>query len=51
MVVVWQERLRLPTNIPVHFIAMKQMTAEGQSDKTASAIVNGLRAGPAQFRD
>jgi len=30
----WQKRLNLPINIPLHFIAMRQMTAEGQFEKT-----------------
>jgi len=33
MSVSWQWRLKLPTNIPLHFVAMWQMAAEGQSDK------------------
>ena len=36
MLVVWQERLNLPTNIPFHVVAMEQMAAEGQSDTMAS---------------
>ena len=27
--------MNLPTNIPLHFVAMKQKAAEGQSDKMA----------------
>ena len=33
---VWQQRLNLTTNILLHFIAMQQVAAEGQSDKMAS---------------
>ena len=33
---VWQQRLHLPTNIPLHFVVIRQMAAEGQSDKMAS---------------
>jgi len=33
MVVVRQQRLKLPTNTPLHFVAAWQMAAEGQSDK------------------
>ena len=28
--------LNLPTNIPLHFVAVRQMAAEGQSDTMAS---------------
>ena len=28
--------MNLPTNIALHFVAMQQMTVEGQSDKLAS---------------
>ena len=35
---VWQYRLNLPANILLNFVAMRQMTAEGQSDKMASDI-------------
>ena len=34
--VVWQYRLTLPTNIPLHFVTMRQMPAEGQSDRMTS---------------
>jgi len=34
MLVVWQYRLNLPTNIPLHSVAMWQMTAEGKYDKS-----------------
>jgi len=34
--VVQQYRLNLPTNIPLCFVAMKQMVAEEQSDKVVS---------------
>ena len=30
--------MNIPTNIPLHFIAMQQMAAEGQPDKMASDI-------------
>ena len=33
---MWQYRLNLPANIPLNFVAVRQMTAEGQSDKMAS---------------
>jgi len=33
---IWQYRLNLPANIPLNVVAMRQMTAEGQSDKIAS---------------
>ena len=33
---VWQQKLNLPIYIPLHFIAVWQMAAEGQSDKLAS---------------
>ena len=33
---MWQQRLNLPANIPLHFVAMSQMAAEGQSDKVVS---------------
>ena len=33
MLVVWQQRMNLPTNIPSHFVTEQQMAAEGQSDK------------------
>ena len=36
MLVVWQQKLNLPSNIPFHFVAMRQMAAEGQSDTKAS---------------
>ena len=36
MVVVQQQRLNLPTNIPSHFVAVWQMAAERPSDKIAS---------------
>jgi hypothetical protein len=34
--VKWQERLNISANIPLNFVAVRQMTAEGQSDKMAS---------------
>ena len=36
--VVRQQRLNLPTNIPLHFAAMWQMAAEGQSGRMASGM-------------
>jgi len=36
MLLIWQQRLNLPANIPLNFIAVRQMTREGQSDKMAS---------------
>ena len=36
MLVVWQYRSNLPTNILLHFAAVWQMAAEGQSDKMTS---------------
>ena len=38
MLVVCQQRLNLPTNIPLHFVAVRQMAAEGQSDKMSSVM-------------
>ena len=35
MLVVWQQRLNLPDNILLHFVAVWQMIAEGQPDKMA----------------
>jgi len=32
MLVIRQRRLNLPTNIPLHFVAVRQMAAEGQFD-------------------
>jgi len=34
--VVQQYRLNVPTNILLHFVAVQQMAAEGQSDRTTS---------------
>ena len=34
--VVWQQRLNLPTNIPLYVVAVRQMAAEGQSDAITS---------------
>jgi len=31
--VVWQWRFNLPTNIPLYFVVVRQMAAEGQADK------------------
>ena len=36
MLGVWQQRLNFPTNIPLHFVALWQMAAEGQSDNMVS---------------
>ena len=36
MLVIWQWRLNLTSNIPLNFVAVWQMTAEEQSDKMAS---------------
>ena len=38
MLVGWQERLNLPTNIPLYFVCVQQMAAEGQSDKMVSDV-------------
>jgi transposase len=38
MLVVWQWRLNLPANIPLNFVPVRQMTADGQSDKITSAM-------------
>ena len=35
MLVVRQQGLKLPTNIPLHFVAVRQMVAERQSDMEA----------------
>jgi len=32
----WYSRMNLPTNIPLHVVAMRQMAAEGQSGKKVS---------------
>ena len=36
MLVVWLQRMNLPTNTPLHFVAMRQMAAEGETDKMVS---------------
>ena len=36
MLVVRQERLKVPTTIPLHFVAVWQMAVEGQSDRMAT---------------
>ena len=36
MLVVWQKQLSLPANIPIYFVAVWHMAAEGQSDKMVS---------------
>mgnify|MGYP001855967387 CR=1 FL=1 len=37
MLLVWQQRLNLPTNITLHIVATQPMAAEGHSDKMAPA--------------
>ena len=36
MLVVWQQRLNVPTDVPLHFAAVLQMVVEGQSDTMES---------------
>ena len=36
MLVIWQQWLSLPTNIPSRVVAVRQTAAEGQSDNMAS---------------
>ena len=36
MLVVWQQRVNLLINIPLHFVAVQQMAAEEQSDRMVS---------------
>ena len=36
MFVVWQQRLNLPTNISLYFVALWQTAAEGQTDRMVS---------------
>jgi len=38
MLVLQKKRLKLPTSIPLHFAAMRQMAAEGQYDKMLTAM-------------
>ena len=38
MLVVWQQRLNLPINIPLHVVAIQQTAAEGQSDNMATNV-------------
>ena len=38
ILVVWQQRLNLPDNIPLHFVAVQQVTTEGQSHKVVSDV-------------
>ena len=38
MLMVWQYRLKLSTTILLHFVAMQQMGAEGQSDSMVSGM-------------
>ena len=38
ILVVWRWRLKIPTNIPLHFVAMWQMAAEGQSGRMVSDV-------------
>jgi len=42
--VVRQWRLNLPTNIPLHVVAVQQMAAEGQSDRMASDVGSACEA-------
>jgi len=37
--------LNLPANIPLNFVAVRQMTAEGQSDKMASDMEVRMKQG------
>ena len=43
MFVVWQQRLNLLANIPLPFVAVQQMAAEGQSDKMVSDMELSLK--------
>ena len=36
MLLIWSLRLNPPANIPLNFVAVRQMTAERQPDKMAS---------------
>jgi len=36
--VAWQLKLTLPTNILLHFVALQQMAAEGQSGRMVSDL-------------
>jgi len=52
MLLIWQLRLSVPTNILLHFVAMLQMTSEGQSDKMASNMeVRMKEMGVTEFLD
>lgn len=37
-ILLWQKRLNIPSDILLHFIAVQQMAAEGQSNKIASGM-------------
>ena len=50
MLLIWQLRLSVPTNILLHFVAMLQMTSEGQSDKMASNMEVRMK-GVTEFLD
>jgi len=41
---VKSKKLNLPTNIPLHVVAMSHMAAEGQSDKMASDMGSAYEA-------
>jgi len=43
MLVVWQQRLNIPTIVPLHVVAMWQMIAEGQSDGMASDVEGQMK--------
>ena len=40
---VWLQRLNLPTNIPLHFIAVQQMATEQWSDKMESDMEGRMK--------
>ena len=50
---VWQQRVNLLINIPLHFVAVQQMAAEGQSDRMASdmEVCMKQRGGTEFFHD
>jgi hypothetical protein len=43
MLLIRQERLNLPANIRLNFVAVRQMTAEEQSDKMASDMEERMK--------
>jgi hypothetical protein len=43
MLVIWQYRVNLPANIPLSFVTVRQMTAEGQSVKMASDMEERMK--------